>query len=123
MRTSRDRQPDQQCTVEPLADGRVTFRLCAPEAQDVRVTSSDRPSPEASSWTTSQRNTTSRSETSSPGLARPPRQQHPFGLTGMAPDTPSDVATTYNSAFHRGCRLHQERAEKHPSHLIWVVPA
>lgn len=28
-------------SVEPLADGRVTFRLCAPEAQEVRVTSSD----------------------------------------------------------------------------------
>lgn len=28
-------------SVEPLADGRVTFRLCAPEAREVRVTSSD----------------------------------------------------------------------------------
>lgn len=28
-------------SVEVLADGRVTFRLCAPEAQDVRVTSTD----------------------------------------------------------------------------------
>jgi enterochelin esterase-like enzyme len=28
-------------SVEPLPDGRVTFRLCAPEAREVRVTSSD----------------------------------------------------------------------------------
>tara|TARA_A100001391_G_scaffold7621_8_gene4984 strand:+ start:4952 stop:6145 length:1194 start_codon:yes stop_codon:yes gene_type:complete len=28
-------------SVEVLADGRVTFRLCAPEAQEVRVTSTD----------------------------------------------------------------------------------
>ncbi len=28
-------------SVEPLADGRVTFRLCAPEANNVRVTSND----------------------------------------------------------------------------------
>jgi len=28
-------------SVEPLTDGRVTFRLCAPEASEVRVTSTD----------------------------------------------------------------------------------
>ena len=28
-------------SVEPLADGRVTFRLCAPQADNVRVTSND----------------------------------------------------------------------------------
>lgn len=32
--------PDYQ-SVEVLEDGRVTFRICAPEAQDVRVTSND----------------------------------------------------------------------------------
>lgn len=31
----------QYKSVEPLADGRVTFRICAPEAHDVRVTSND----------------------------------------------------------------------------------
>jgi enterochelin esterase family protein len=30
-------------SVEVLADGRVTFRICAPDATDVRVTSSDMP--------------------------------------------------------------------------------
>lgn len=30
-------------SVEPLADGRVTFRLCAPDATEVRVSSSDMP--------------------------------------------------------------------------------
>ncbi len=33
--------PASYKSVEPLADGRVTFRICAPEAREVRVTSSD----------------------------------------------------------------------------------
>lgn len=35
--------PPSYRSVEPLPDGRVTFRLCAPDATDVRVTSSDMP--------------------------------------------------------------------------------
>jgi enterochelin esterase-like enzyme len=33
--------PASYKSVEQLADGRVTFRICAPEAQEVRLTSSD----------------------------------------------------------------------------------